>query len=181
MKNIDRKEAIIKKIDKIYKKGYLPSRTKENYENLHTEMVNCFGHACFNLSNESLKKLYPCKDELFSFFRDFGSCGVRNYFNEVKDRITSVGLKIERSSITENIKNNQWKIAYFVMNDAFSGTDIHFMIQGNDGKWTSKVGKKPDLEVYDELPEVYHEKYDLMGVYIITNPYIKIKDEEMEM
>ena len=182
MESERKRQAIIKKINVIYKKGYLPSREIEKYSELHTCLVNCFGHACFNLSNEKLKELESNKNDLRDFFRNFNTRGTRNIFSEIQNRIKQVGLKMERSSLNEKIQKNQWKVAYYIQNDIFAGNDLHFMIQTEDGRWTSKIGTSPEIEVFKKLPEVYHDKYHLSGVYKITNPYVKLEDnEDMEM
>ena len=181
MKNTRKTQAMIKKLNMIYKKGYLPARERKRYSELHAKAVNCFGHACFNLSNNDLKKLEPYLDELKDFFRNFDGCGLRNYLNEAETRIKKVGLKIESSSIDEHMQKNQWKIAYYIMNNASLGNDIHFMIQGKNGKWTSKAGSLPNIQVFDKLPKIYNDDYSLVGIYKITNPYAKLKEEEMEM
>lgn len=174
-------EILIKKINVIYKKGYMPAREKENYGELYAKSVNCFGHACFNLSNEDLKKIDEYMPELREFFRSF-NCGIGNYFKEARNRIKKVGLNIESSSSAEKIAKNQWKIAYYQMYDEFFGSDVHFIIQGKDGKWYSKIGSNEEVEVFNRLPKVFNKKYDLMGVYKITNPYVKLeKEQELEM
>lgn len=166
----------------VYKKGYLPAREKMKYSKLHTSVVNCFAHACFNLTEKDLKELNPYMPELHDFFCNFDNCGVGNYIKKATEKIEKVGLKFEKSSLEEKIKENQWKVAYYVMHDEFLGNDLHFMIQCKDGKWTSKVGLMSKIEVYEKLPETYHEDYDLVGIYKITNPYYKLEDEEnMEM
>ena len=182
MENAKKREALLKKLNTIYKKGYIPSRESSEYNQLYTKTINCFAHACFNLSNDDLQKLNPYKSELHDFFRNFGSCGVYNYFKVATEKMRQVGLSVQKSSLSESIQKNQWKIAYYIMNDEFSGTDIHFMIQGQDGKWTSKVGSTSKIEVYDKLPDYYHNDYSLIGIYKITNPYIKLDDQkEIEM
>ena len=182
MENEKKIQATIKKLNMIYKKGYLPARETEEYSELHTGMVNCYGHACFNLSNEQLKELEPSKYDLRDFFRNFATRGARNIFSEVQNRIRQVGLKMERSSPNEKIQKNQWKIAYYIQNDIFAGNDLHFMIQTPNGKWTSKIGTNPTVEVFDKLPDVYHKNYSLSGVYKITNPYVKLENnDDMEM
>ena len=173
---MDEKQGIIKKLNKIYKNGYMPSRGTKKYDQISTLAVNCFGHACFNLSNRSLKKLDL--QELIDFFRNFQSVGSCNFFKEAKNRIKQVGLQIEESSLSESIQKNQWKIAYYVENDIFSGNDLHFMIQGKDGKWIGKIGTNPKIEIYEKLPNIYREKYYLSGVYKITNPYIKLQEDK---
>lgn len=180
MENKRKIQALIKKINMIYKKGYLPEREAKKYSLLYTKAVNCFGHACFNLSNKDLKTMDP--DLLNELFRNFGGCGFTNYFKVAQERIRQVGLKIETSSVSEHIEKNQWKIAYYIMHDEFKGNDIHFMIQTKSGKWTSKLGSSSKIEVLDKLPKNYKKDYSLMGVYKITNPYVKLdKEKDMEM
>ena len=179
MKNNRRREAIIKKLNMIYKRGYMPTRDVEKYSELHANTVNCFGHSCFNLTNNSLEELKEYINDLKDFFRNFEVNGIQNYFKEAKKRIEQVGLRIEQSSLKEPIKKNQWKIAYYVMYDpSISSSDLHFMIQSQDGKWISKMGKHQELEVFKKLPNTFHRNYDLCGVYKITNPYVKLDDEE---
>ena len=197
MSNEKRKEALIKKISKIYKRGYLPSRKQKEYSQLFTKPVNCFGHACFNLSDRDLKQLEDYIPELDDYFRQFGNCGVNNYFKIARDRIEQVGLQVEKSYLTEKLKFNQWRIAYYVYSgDEFYSSDLHFMIQGKNGVWYSKRGRRPEIEKLDELPEVYRDEYQLIGIYKITNPYakprkqktttkvaakVKIEEKELEM
>ena len=181
MEDTRKRQAIIKKLNKIYKKGYMPEREKEKYSELHAEVVNCFGHACFNLSNKILDEFALHQADLMDFFRNFNGFGIHNYFKESVNRIEKVGLKINVSSLKEPVKKNQWKIAYYVMNNIFSGSDLHFMIQAKDGKWYSKLGKNPGVEVFDKLPKVFHGKYKLSGIYKITNPYAKLEEDNMEM
>ena len=181
MNNTRKIQKLIKNINMIFKKGYMPSREKETYSELHAKSVNCFGHACFNLSNSDLEKMDSSMPELKDFFRNFG-CGMSNYFKVAQERIREVGLRIQRSSIVEKIEKNQWKIAYYTMYDEFKGSDVHFMIQGKDGKWASKLGASSSVEVYDKLPKSFKNDYSLVGVYKITNPYLENnKEEEMEM
>ena len=189
MNSTRKMQVMIKKLNMIYKKGYMPEREKDRYATLYADIVNCFGHACFNLTNDSLRELDDYKDELIDFFRNFYGIGFANYFNEAKNRIRQVGLKIEQSSPSEKMQKNQWKIAYYVMHDEFSGNDLHFLIQERDGKWNGKLGTNPAVEVFDKLPKVYNDKYHLAGIYKITNPFIDVKEtqntkqsqEDMEM
>ena len=182
MANIKKVDRMIKKLNMIYKRGYLPEREAKEYSLLYTRAVNCFGHACFNLSDSDLNELDPYMKELERFLRDFGNCGIGNYFKVAQERIRKVGLQIQESSLSEKIKDNQWKIAYYIMCDEFRGTDIHFMIQTKSGKWTCKRGLDSDVEVFDKLPANYDKDYSFAGVYKITNPYVKLDEEkDMEM
>ena len=178
----EKRQGIIKKLNKIYRNGYVPSRDMSQYCHKFTTVVNCFGHACFNLTDESLEEFSQNKAELKEFFRHFGGLGIYNIFREAKDRVRQVGLKIEECKIKDKMQKNQWKVACYVQNDEFSGSDLHFMIQTKDGKWTSKLGENPNVEVFDKLPKTFRENYELSGIYKITNPYVKLEDnEDMEM
>ena len=184
MENEVKRTGIIKKLNMIYKKGYMPSRGIKEYGKVFTPVVNCFGHACFNLSDELLNGLERDKNKLGKFFREFKTFGIQNLFREAKQRIRDVGLRIEESRVSEKLQKNQWKIALYTRSDEFLGNDLHFMIQTDDGKWTSKLGSSSDIEVFDRLPQDFHGTYDLYGVYKIKNPYLKVEKEtekEMEM
>ena len=176
----ERRKGIVKKLNIIYKMGYLPSRGKTKYSLANERVVNCFGHACFNLNNSTLKQLDCSKDELKDFFRNFGGGNVRNFFEGAKEKLSQVGLICERSYVGEKLQKNQWKVAYYILNDEFRGRDLHFMIQEKNGCWTSKLGTSSNIEVYEELPQEFKNGYQLAGIYKITNPYVKVKDEGME-
>ena len=176
-------EGLIKEINNIYKRGYLPSRGKNEYTQKTASMVNCFGHAVFNLQNQDLESILSSKETLLTYQRKFGTVGIKGIMKVVKEKVQEVGLEIQKSSIDEKLEENQWKIAYFYMfSSPYNSADAHFMIQEKDGTWTSKLGVKEEIEVFKKLPEDYHCGYLLQGIYKITNPYIKCEkiDEEME-
>ncbi len=180
MDNSEKKrQAIIKKFNGIYKRGYVPSRNRQEYTYKTASMVNCFGHACFNLDNSELEELGDLKDALYDFLRKF-SLKYGNYMDEASKRIREVGLKIEKSSIKEEINSkNQWKIAYYYLYDDFWGScDAHFMIQEKDGTWSSKLGSKQEVEIFEKLPKVFHDEYELVGIYKITNPYVTLDKDD---
>ena len=175
MENDSKMQGIVKKLNQIYKMGYVASRGKQKYNYKTTLVTNCFGHACFNLNNKNLRALDSVKYELQDFFRNFSGINGRGFFEKAKYKIRQVGL-----TIAEKIDKNQWKIAYYIQDDIFRGNDLHFMIQEKNGTWTSKLGSSSKIEVFDELPKVYRDSYELAGIYVITNPYVKTKEEEME-
>ena len=178
---MEERQGLIKNLNKIYKNGYVPSRGTKAYDKISTLTVNCYGHACFNLTDKNLAELAPYGSELKAYFRNFAST-FTGAFNEAVRRIRDVGLIVERSNLSEELKENQWRFAYYYKDDEFTGRDLHFMIQEKDGKWASKMGTSPNVEVFDKLPEYFHGEYELMGVYKVTNPYVKLEDEEnMEM
>ena len=181
MENESKTNGIVKKLNKIYKMGYMPSRGKMVYTFESANMVNCFGHACFNLDDKNLEKFKSVKDDLKDFFTKFSTEGnTRNFYERAKEKVSQVGLGFAKSDLKEKLQNNQWKVAYYIMNDVFRGRDVHFMIQEKDGTWTSKLGTKSELEIFDVPPQTYRYDYELVGIYKIKNPYIKVKDEGME-
>ena len=181
MENSRKTEALIKKMNKIYKNGYVPSRENVNYF-LHTFTVNCFGHACFNLTDKDLKELEPYDAELKDFFKRFDACSIRDYIKSASNKLDQVGLKMQKSSLSDSVKKNQWKVACYSMSEEmFSGgfrTDIHFIIQGKDGKWYSKMGQNAYIDCFDKLPETIGKSYSLEGIFKITNPYVRLDNEE---
>ena len=187
--------GIAKVINKIYQRGYMPSRSMERYRPITTLMVNCFGHACFNLEENDLLNTFQSYDmrrDLHVFFRRF-KIG-RHYVENAKDmtqcfqeKIRATGLKVDESSLDENLKDNQWKVAFYFRDEYKDeegnevSSDPHFMLQTKSGLWTSKMGTIADfVEVFKEPPEKWKD-YTLRGIYKITNPYLeKEVDEENE-
>lgn len=179
---MEKEEGIIKKINAIYKRGYMPSRGQNKYTVDAAKLTNCFGHAVFNLQNEDLESMINDKETLLAYQRKFGTVGISEIMKVVQRKVAEVGLKIEKSSVNEKLKNNQWKIAYYYMfSSPYHSADAHFMIQEKDGTWTCKLGMKDEIEVFKKLPEDYHSGYSLQGVYKITNPYIELEKNEEEM
>jgi len=166
--------GIIKKLNKIFSLGYTPSRDNETYKCLlknhyqATHLINCFAHSCFNLTNRQIED-YQITYEESRGFRVLPSWTTYNYednLNYLVKFVEATGLNIEECSLYANINHNQWKIAYFVNNKTY---DFHFMLQEKDGKWSSKRGKEPDIELYKTPPETFKENYKLFGFYKITN------------
>ena len=188
-------QGIPKILNKIFKRGYMPSRSIETYRPITGLMVNCFGHACFNLEENDLLNTFKninTKYNLHVFFRRFKLGGV--YAESVeetaqcfKEKIQSTGLKVERSSLDEKLKDNQWKVAFFFREKQkdeegnLIDSDFHFMLQTKSGFWTSKMGTKSgDIEVFKKIPKRW-KNYTLQDIYKITNPYIENEiDEEKE-
>lgn len=183
-----RKKVVIKKLNEVYKRGYLPSRGDESYRLSfpngikYYDVINCVAHACFNLNNDILGKIGLRREE-YGAFRDFGGLFYnrekigRNIFNFIR----GVGLKIEPCHEDEKIKFNQWKIATFFDTNH---KDMHFMLQERDGRWSSKQGNHENIDYFDEIPKRYNGKYDFCGTFVITNPYVErdinIKDDNLE-
>ena len=180
MKYTKRMNMLIKKLNMIYRKGYMPIRDRESYNVFHALSINCYSHACFNITNKDLHKLDNFDDELTRFMLDFRDIGdLHNHIKEAGKRLKKVGLKLEKSSISEDIKKNQWKVAFYVRDgDENTKSDYHYMIQLGDGKWASKMGHYETIDTFEKLPKSFYGSYNLVGVYKITNPYIKLDNEE---
>lgn len=177
-KNKQKKLPIIKKLNTIYKKGYLPSRKQQSYK-LYVErsgfvtfsdMINCFAHACFNLRNEHIKN-YKISQKETSIFWELGPHKTaKETFEVISEFVKQTGLNIQETTESKKVKPYQWKVAFY-----FEDTtkDIHFVLQEKEGVWSSKSGSIPTIKLYRELPYVINNSYELVGVYVITNPYLK--------
>ena len=186
-KVMNNKEMILKNLNEIFRKGYVPARGSESYR-VHlsngeraSEMVNCLEHACFNLTNEQLDKCCLNKNDS-NFCCDTEPSYVNEeYENSLLGLIKSVGLKVNRCKENAVLKENQWKVAlYFEDSDVFR--DFHFMLQEKNNMWSSKQGVLDNVELYDEPPLVFKKYYVKYGTYKITNPYIQSgkKDNKTE-
>ncbi len=181
------REPVIKSLNVILKKGYLPSRGREFY-GPYTCRMNCLGHSVFNLTNflidvfdqETLKNGLSEYDYFFT--NVFGGFNENNLEIERKrmfNFIEKTGLKVEIEKVGQILKPNQYKIAFYAT-DNFNkkrnggGGDFHFILQEKDGFWSSKAGNGeveflPKLE--KTLPHNAETRYQLEDVLVVTNPY----------
>ena len=174
--------ASIKIMNNIFKRGYMPSRGRVKYNFVSKYFTNCFGHACFNLTNSQLIKLGINNVGVWSFFGCFGlKTGSDEYIKTAKNKIESVGLKIEESSLDEKIETNQWKVAYYYHQNEYFGDDFHFLRQEKDGSWSGKFASYKEIEYFDKPPKKYGGEYFLKGIYKITNPYVSVENDDQEM
>ncbi len=183
------RRSLIKDISTIFALGYVPSRGDESYlykTKSHTttaSLCNCFGHACFNLTNQQLDDLNIYDSDIIALQ---GYCGAdlsiktkseitKHLFKIVKD----AGLIVKPCTKESILKNNQWKVAlYFDELSIYNKTylrDFHFLKQEKDGSWSSKIGYRPEVKKVETLPKQYDYYYSLYGVYSITNPNAKEK------
>lgn len=188
---IERCKGLVK-IKKLLKLGHFPTREKQSYtpiskhaQTSYGNQVNCFEHACLNLTNEQLEKLKLKYDDKYLF-------DIKSYSYEEQDsmeqtfvdRLKSFGLIAKpcpRDFVPK--QENQWKVAlYFGFSFASMDTDYHLLKQEKDGSWSSKIGWSDEVEFLDELPEKYKSssgtQYLLQQTYIITNPYAKERNTE---
>lgn len=189
---VEKVEAILK-IKKIFSMGYLPAREYQTYSeiNPHTgnsfsSQINCFAHACLNLTNEQLANLNLDNDDTYYFdIKDY-SYEPEEYIEKCfLQRIKRFGLTAETCDKTFNPqKENQWKVALYFGTTKFLDCDYHFLKQEKDGSWSCKIGWSPlEVDRVETLPKVYKSPvgtdYYFYKTYIITNPEAnKVYDED---
>lgn len=181
--HIEKVPAILK-LKEIFSKGYLPSRGNQSYtaicpntEKSYANQVNCFAHACLNLTNEQLDKLNFSNYDTFWF-------DIKSYSYEPDEYVAKnfmkimkrIGLEVEKCNKKASPKNdNQWKVALYFGYTKFLDSDYHFIKQEQDGSWTSKVGWENKVDHFEQLPKIINSptgtEYKLFGTYIITNPH----------
>ncbi len=180
----NRRNAFAKKLNVIYKHGYLPSRGTESYKVMLDEdvyaadLINCYGHACFNLTNRQLKEFgITSRDTNFLWCLWEDPAAKFSYVAEQMEKfIRSTGLKVARCKPNEKTKSNQWKIAVYYQSEG-DIDDYHFMLQEKSGIWSSKLGASDHVDTYDDLPRPYYRDYTFYATYIITNPYVQAQED----
>lgn len=174
----------ILKLKKVFMLGYCPERKGESYTFVNPyskagyyEHINCFAHACFNLTNQQITE--NCLDKIDAlsfrnliedFFESDSSIATR-----LKNFIRKTGLEIEECSDEEELAENQWRVALYFCNGFFF-RDFHFILNEKDGCWSSKYGNENVLEFFETRPdkyiaEKYNDSYKYYRSYKITNPY----------
>ncbi len=175
---MNNKESI-KKIKDIFTDGYIPRRGNEEYLS-YSKNINCFGHACLNLTNRQINALREANPSLKIFdIAGLGNVDDDNYWEEcLYAFIKMVGLEIKPIK-TEKIKlaKNQWLIALY---DAAIDS-YHFARKEFDGSWTAKESFTSTISRFNKLPRRYinpnpNDPYEniLNKLYVITNPYAEV-------
>lgn len=188
---VEKNKGVLK-IKKIFALGYLPSRGYQSYlpickhsQKPYAYQVNCFAHACLNLTNQQLEelKLDNCDTYIFDI-KSYSYQPQEEIQKTFTKRIKRFGLiaeQCEKDYIPE--KENQWKVAlYFGFSRHCLDYDYHFLKQEKDGSWSSKIGWGCDeLDILSALPDTYNSPsgtdYQLQQTYIITNPHIESKKQ----
>ncbi len=161
----------------------MPSRQYQSYnvirqsDRINIEnLINCFAHACFNLTNNIIIEQNFTLEEC-AYFRKF-SINLENpklFEESIFEFINQTGLQIQPCFSNQQLDENQWKVA---LTFSKGGIDFHFMLQEKDGLWSSKCGRTDRIDKFRTLPKNYQPNevfvYDLYKTYIITNPYVKI-------
>ncbi len=179
---------IVKKINKIFKKGYLPSRKNQSYSFVTkrglqlADITNCIEHSFFNLQNFHFDSYNITKEESNSFFL-FANMGFTDPQNQMLSEIIAfvkaTGLKVKPCHSDKKLKENQWKVAVYYsegLDEMYISDDMHFILEEQDGTWSSKMGQTEDLKTYACLPKninTFFRKYELIGTYQVTNPYLE--------
>lgn len=181
-------KPVVKKLREIFELGYVPSRRGESYYyktqsgDLTKDLVNCFGHACFNLTNEMFDKFDITIEDKYDMQAITGridSLSKKQVSLKLLDFVRDIGLMVERCPKEAKLKANQWKIALYFDQITFGKEtflrDFHFMKQENDNSWTSKISFTSRVAVEEDLPKQFTNYYRLYDVYKITNPHAKIE------
>lgn len=177
------RKPIIKKLQEIIKFGHVPCRGDEYYGKFGA-YVNCFEHACFNLTNQQIESL--CLDDWRLGFRspfgEFEENSIEKSREEMLNFITQTGLKVEKAFPTKILKNNQYQVALYFSKITNSDNidDFHFLLHEKDGTWSGKSGDMSTrVEHFDALetilPRSMYSKYKLDNVFTITNPFASEK------
>ena len=186
---IAKKKAILKLKD-IILSGHVPARELEeytyttSYNQKVSKMVNCFGHAVFNLTNEELEKIYFTEKEGHIFGDIWCDTFIPTEFveNQLLKIIKKTGLTIAtlppviKPNEKLRLKNNQWRVTLYIDCSDKLGKDFHFFLQEKNHSWTAKQGYSDKIEHFEKLPKQYND-YDYYKSYIITNPYA-VKERE---
>lgn len=156
--------------------GYLPSRGKAPYY-FSPITLNCFGHACFNLTDEILRT-EQISNDLFEYRIPSIYSTEQHVSGELFERIASVGLKVSPCNIKEKLNFNEWKVALYFSRTPDGIDDYHFLLQEKNGKWSCKFGwHRAKISYFKKLPEIIAPNYVFYGTYKITNPHIKIVEK----
>lgn len=178
---------MLKKLQQIFKLGYVPDRGNETYRcliNNHEndtiftgKLCNCFGHACFNLKNKHYEEYKITRNDkhfFYDFINDIKTKSNDEVARILLKKVEEVGLSISLAKNTETLKNNQWKVAMYFDRITFGKTevlrDFHFLLQQKDGSWQGKNGFTFNVKTYETLPLYCEQYYTLHKTYTITNP-----------
>ncbi|MBE7073889.1 MAG: hypothetical protein E7379_02220 [Clostridiales bacterium] len=187
-----RQMPTILKLKKIFSLGYLPSRGDESYTLLHrdtniefSKIANCLAHSFFNLTNEQLEDFNLFDSGTFRWF--YLDENDERALDRVLEFVEKTGLKVEETSLEQDLAPNQWKVAvYFrVRENKNVIPDFHFILQEKDGVWSSKEGAFPTIDYFQHPPEMFysaygsHFQYKLYGYLMVTNA--RALDDEFEM
>lgn len=175
------KDSTILKLRKIFKLGYIPQRRTSyylacTYNQIPTALtINCFAHACFNLTEQLLIDYDFNYNDLASFAA-FSTVSRENsdaLADEFKTFVEATGLTFETCEKSENsLCQNEWKVALYYN---YFNHDFHFLHQEKNGIWTCKRGLSYAINKIKTMPDIFYG-YEYYQTYKISNPNGKEKD-----
>lgn len=188
------KRLTILKLNTLVSLGHLPARGNERYDIVHPkynekngylvncygDLINCFAHACFNLSNNQIRELDINTVDMvnFSQFVPHRNASDLEIEKNLTSFVNSTGLRMRSCNPQGIMKSNEWKVSLYLCKQP-DIRDFHFFLQEKDGSWSSKYGYNADqLSTLDTLPEryvapIFHDEYYYYKTYAIENPYVK--------
>jgi len=190
------KKVSILKLKKIVSLGHMPARGGERYDIVHPvynekngyvvnyygDLINCFAHACFNLSNKQIRENDINPIDMINFSQFVPSKEATDFEIErnISSFVNSTGLIMRTCNPEGIMKSNEWKVALYLCKQP-DLRDFHFFLQEKDGTWSSKYGYNADqLDSLKELPKeyiapIFHDKYDYYKTFAIENPFVREK------
>lgn len=175
------KRNLIKKLRNIVSLGHVPNRELENYFYITQNnedvcmCINCFAHACFNLSNEDIEMLGITEKhgQFFGNFNGFFTTPDEGLERQIVDFVEKTGLQMRPVlKHDEALNRNQWKVAMYIDHMNWFGKDFHFFLQEKDGSWSHKQGYSSNVQKKETIGEK-HQQYDYYKTFIITNPFAR--------
>ena len=178
---IKKDDVLIKKLEAIFKQGYLPCREYQTYyfsyatktpkkkNQMASDIINCFGHAFFNLTNEKLQENSISETDTKPIWHFGEKYGVY-LIDEILDFVRATGLTVNECEAHDKMKDNEWKVAFYTDINC-NGKDYHFLRQERDGSWTAKNGETAKVEIlHGDPPRRLGNRYILYGFYRVGNP-----------
>lgn len=162
----------ILKLKEVFSHGYAWTRGCEHYSYVLNNgynvayIINCFGHACFNLTNKQLDNLNFNMTDYYALrnFYKYKNETKREVSEELFSFVEQAGIKV--SSLSRGIlKRNQTVVALYI-DEKYK--DIHF-IKLDEYGWSSKLGITPGIKLYENVPEKISPFYEFYDSYILTN------------
>ena len=168
------------KLHQIFSMGYLPSRKDETYymfnpkmRMMYGGMVNCFEHACFNLTNKLLYEYNFDDLDMINFGERMAYDAMYSKERILKNAIKFVnatGLIMKEASPKIILKSNEWLVSAYLTKSS-TINDFHFFLQEREGYWSGKCGYELETETFDTLPKIYTAPHE--ATFKIQNPFVK--------
>lgn len=178
MEQDNSREHLLRKLHKVFKDGYRPTRGNETYfaddtydaesRTFLVDRVNCFGHS-FNLRNQQFNDYGFKSYKLYGHFDSDKLKQPASFAQDFLDFVKETGLLVTECDPYEPINDfKSWKIALY-----FAPKDFHVLLEDAPQKWSSKLGFGGGVAWRPKLPLKYHiarQDYDFYNTYQITNP-----------